>query len=160
MALVVVIIGLATSGCGALFHGTTTQVAIVSRPTGAHTWVDGTYVGVTPIRVMLPSRDAHDVVVKKEGYRRREIRLLPRVTDGYIAMDAFFMFPWSLVLDALTQAWIDTSPGRLRIRLQRGEDPPAAPVPPRPEPSPGPTPGLSPQPGGAPSGEPLRPPGY
>src|SRR5688500_14968006 len=98
-AVVLVAACVAISGCGAMMHGSTTQVAVASRPTGAHAWVDGRYVGVTPIRVMLPSREPHELVVRAEGYQERRVRLEPRVTDGYIVLDAMMGFPWSMLID-------------------------------------------------------------
>ena len=105
------------SGCGTLLHGTTSQVSIATRPTGAHAWVDGLYVGVTPIRVEVPSREAHTLVVRADGHRERVVRLQPRVTHALVVLDASWLF--GLALDAMSGGWTETHPSRLRLRLDR-----------------------------------------
>ena len=108
------------TGCGTLLHGQTSEVAVISRPSGAHAWVDGLYVGVTPIRVTVPSRQPHELVVRTDGYRAARARLLPRVTHAIVALDAMSA-PWGILFDLMSGAWVETEPGLVRVKLRRLE---------------------------------------
>lgn len=105
------------SGCGTLLQGATTEVSIATRPSGAHTWVDGLYVGVTPLRVEVPSTQPHTVVVRADGHRERSVQLEPRVTAAVVVLDAITLI--GLPIDAITGYWSATHPSRLRLRLVR-----------------------------------------
>ena len=45
------------------------NVGIESNPEGAEVYMDGTLMGVTPLRLRIPTRADHSIYLKKEGFR-------------------------------------------------------------------------------------------
>ncbi len=59
------------------------NVGIESTPAAADVYLDGELVGVTPLRIRIPTGTDHSVFLKKEGYQSRMLVLdQNRPADG------------------------------------------------------------------------------
>ncbi len=56
------------NGCGTLFTGTSSVFTISSEPGKAKVYVNGLYVGTTPISTSFKKDKDYNIVIKKEGY--------------------------------------------------------------------------------------------
>ncbi len=75
------------SGCACGMNGSTQRIAVTSTPPGARVSIDGTPVGVTPVRVDVRRRDTNTVLkIEKEGFRPYE-KTLQRSRSKWLALD-------------------------------------------------------------------------
>ena len=58
----------ALAGCASMFNNKTPSVDIESNPTQAAVYVNGNYVGETPVSVDLSIRREHTITFHKDGY--------------------------------------------------------------------------------------------
>lgn len=56
------------SSCGTMMNGITQKVKVDSSPSYADLYVDGVFIGKTPIAVELARRDNHILQIQEEGY--------------------------------------------------------------------------------------------
>ena len=55
---------ISTTGCGAIFSGSTDTITVRSLPKGARVYVDGNNVGASPVSFTVKSRRTHTVEVE------------------------------------------------------------------------------------------------
>lgn len=77
----------------------TTTVTFISNAEDAEVYVDGSYVGKTPVTTQLSNAVWEDpsIIVKKDGYKTEHTYLRKRVVGGNIAIGLFlnqFAFLW------------------------------------------------------------------
>lgn len=70
------------TGCSTLKEGVAEPVSIRSVPEGAEVWLDGAYVGQTPLAVPLSRKFSHEVRLEKSGYRTEVRSIAPMRTSG------------------------------------------------------------------------------
>ena len=100
---------LSTTGCATLFHGSHGVATLQSTPSGAEVWIDGAYVGRTPLAYELGTNDEHVVFFRAPGYVERAFRVRSRVGAGWVVLDVLaLVFP--LIIDAATGAWLCLRP--------------------------------------------------
>lgn len=80
-ALVLAAGGLSLGGCALLYNPVSQSVPVTSAPTGAEVWIDGEFVGTTPVTVELNARSTHHVEVKSGGQSKAWF-LEPQWTPG------------------------------------------------------------------------------
>lgn len=100
---------LLTTGCATLFHGSRGVARMRSTPPGAEVWIDGSYVGRTPLAYQLATNDEHVVFFRAPGYVERTFRVRSSVGAGWVVLDVLaLVFP--LIVDAATGAWLYLQP--------------------------------------------------
>ena len=93
----------ALAGCASLFNNKTPSVDIESNPTEAAVYVNGNYVGETPVAVDLSIRREHTITFRKDGYKDRSYQVSRSVGLGWILLDLFGLVP--IIVDAATGDW-------------------------------------------------------
>ena len=93
----------ALAGCASLFNNKTPSVDIESNPTQAAVYVNGNYVGETPVSVDLSIRREHTITFRKDGYQDRSYQVFRSVGFGWILLDLVGLVP--IIVDAATGDW-------------------------------------------------------
>ncbi|MBC2601441.1 PEGA domain-containing protein [Puniceicoccus vermicola] len=78
-AIVSLLASLFLGGCGI---GSNQTVDVDTRPTGAYVYVDGKFIGNSPVDVSLNRQVPHRVEVRKVGFVSEEVMVFPSVTEG------------------------------------------------------------------------------
>jgi len=100
-----------STGCAAVFGGSTQPVRFDSLPAGADiSFATGQYVGQTPTSVTVSRSGMDTMVIKKEGYEDAHVFLDHKPLVGWFLWDlATCAIPVTLciplVVDAVTGAW-------------------------------------------------------
>jgi len=118
---------LASSGCGAIFLGSTQLVTVHTNPPSATVRVLQTgYAAETPALVPL-ARDGNFVlVVEAPGYRTVHVPLHKSIHLGVLLGD-ILTFPIGLIVDAVTRSWYVHQPRMIFVTLEPGSAPAAPP---------------------------------
>jgi hypothetical protein len=98
-SLVCLILLISVSGCGTLFSGTSELVTITSLPEKAKVYVNGLYIGVTPVPTSLKRDQDHSVIVKKDGYEDASA-VLTRKFNAVSILNTISILCW--IVDAVT----------------------------------------------------------
>ena len=85
-AIMLVMLAIALSGCAALFAPPSQHVPIDSAPPGAEVFLDGTYVGTTPITLELERRSEHDLLLRLGG-KQHSATLSSGIDAAFVALD-------------------------------------------------------------------------
>ena len=118
IGVVVLIASAALSNCATVFNDQEPLVDIGSQPAGADVYVDGDYVGTTPVQVELSVHREHRIVFRKEGFDDRTFRLSNEVGALWIVLDVVTgLIP--LIVDAATGNWLELSDEAVDVVLTR-----------------------------------------
>lgn len=114
------------TGCGWMFTGTEAEVPIESSP-GAYVWVDGRYVGATPLTVRLDSSEDHFIVIARDGLPPVQVEVTSSLQAGWLVLDILLLpLLVPIIVDAATGGWFDVDQSHVRVQLAPG---PAGPPP-------------------------------
>lgn len=94
----------ALSGCATLFNDKTPSVDVASNPEGAEVYVNGNYVGETPVRVDLSVRKEHTITFRKDGFKEKTYQVSRSVGIGWVILDILGGLA-PLIVDAATGDW-------------------------------------------------------
>ena len=94
----------AVSGCATLFNDKTPSVDVASNPEGASVYVNGNYVGETPVSVDLSVRREHTITFRKDGYKEKTYQVSRSVGIGWVILDILGGLA-PLIVDAATGDW-------------------------------------------------------
>ena len=101
---VVLAVIVSLSGCATLFNDKTPSVDVASNPVGASVYVNGNYIGETPVSVDLSVRKEHSITFRKDGYTERTYQVSRSVGIGWVILDVIGgLVP--LIVDAATGDW-------------------------------------------------------
>ena len=118
IGVVVLIAFAALSNCATVFNDQEPLVGIGSQPAGAEVYVNGEYVGATPVQVELSVHREHTIVFRKEGFDDRTFRLSNEVGVLWIVLDVVTgLIP--LIVDAATGNWLELSDETVDVVLTR-----------------------------------------
>ena len=112
-------------GCATMFSGTTQQVRVKSKPTGAQVFLNGKSVGQTPVTAVVSRWGFHRVRIELAGYEPYEVKL--EKTYNGDATGNIFIGGGLIVIDALTGAIFnqDVSSGEraklMEYKYERGD---------------------------------------
>ena len=117
--LVVICSVLATlAGCATLFNEKQPSIGIESDPDGADVYVDGNYVGTTPVSIKLSVRNKYTIVFRKAGYEDHTYELSNFVGTGWIVLGVLGgLIP--IIVDAATGDWYELSEENINVALER-----------------------------------------
>lgn len=97
---------LTLGSCATLFNDKEPLVGIESQPGGAEVYIDGEYVGTTPLKVHLSIHQEHTIEFRKEGFAARTFTLSNEVGALWIVLDIVSgLIP--LIIDAATGNWLE-----------------------------------------------------
>ena len=120
VCVLVLIASAALSNCATVFNDQEPLVDIGSQPAGAEVYVDGEYVGTTPVQVELSVHEEHTIVFRKEGFDDRTFRLSNEVGALWIVLDVVTgLIP--LIVDAATGNWLELSDEAVDVVLTKDD---------------------------------------
>ena len=96
------ILGGTGGGCATFWGGTRQTVDFDSRPSGASLFVNGDFVGKTPVAVKMDQQQHPLVVLEKDGYASTRVLIEPgfnkfMAADMLVAPLLFFSIPATLI---------------------------------------------------------------
>ena len=107
-----------TSNCATLFKGTSSKLDLTSDPQGAKVYVNGNYMGDTPIRLKLESKRTYSLEFRKEGYQTKTVNITNHVGAGWIVLDILGgLIP--VIIDAATGAWYELDQKNVNAILEK-----------------------------------------
>jgi hypothetical protein len=105
------------AGCGALFNGGPSNVALNSDPSGAQVMIDGTSRGTTPTTLALAKNKSYTITFHKEGFQDATAQIDRKVSAGYVVLDVLgSVLP--VVIDAATGSWYTLSTNNVSVNLR------------------------------------------
>jgi len=109
---------LAIYGCATILKGSIDQVDVSSDPNGAKIYVNGEFLGKTPVHLRLPAKKTFFIEFVKDGYEKKTYVLNSSVGAGWIVLDVLFgLIP--VVVDASTGAWYEFDDNTARVYLEK-----------------------------------------
>lgn len=115
-AMMVPVLALGLSACGALFNGGPANVALNSNPAGAEVWIDGANRGVTPTTLQLAKGQNHTVTFRKAGFADTTYEITREVSATYVVLDVLGgILP--VIVDAATGSWYVLSTDEVHVQL-------------------------------------------
>jgi uncharacterized protein YceK len=115
-AILIGMVGLLTTGCATVIHGTRQDVGISSTPTGASVTIDSIQSGTTPVFAKLRRKENHVVSITLPGYQPMDLTLMSSVSGwvwGNIAIGGLI----GLAVDAISGGMYKLSPEELSAAL-------------------------------------------
>ena len=100
---------LSFSDCATLIHGSKQGLFITCEPRVASVYVDGAYIGQTPMGTWLKRGKNHVLRVQLDGYKPYET-VLKRKVDGWIIGNIIFGGVIGIAVDAATGSMYRLSP--------------------------------------------------
>ncbi len=92
------------AGCATIFKGPTEEVNFGSDPDGAKVYVNGQYMGETPMKLRLESSKSYSFEFRKEGYESKTVLVSNRIGAGWLVLDIIAgLVP--VIVDAATGNW-------------------------------------------------------
>ncbi len=114
------VVAVTLTGCATMFNNKTPSVDLLTQPAGAEVYVDGYYVGTTPVQVNLTVREDHVVEFRKEGHDTRTYRISRFVGFGWIVLD-FVAGLVPLIIDLATGDWYMLDTEEVNVTLPQKE---------------------------------------
>ena len=106
------------SGCATIMTGTTQTISINTTPSNANVWVDGIYVGASPISVNMKRDKSHIVRVELEGYQPCEM-VLNKELNEWVFGNIIFGHFIGLAVDAISGSIYKLTPEQANMRLEQ-----------------------------------------
>lgn len=115
-AVLLVSCALVIAGCATIVNGSSQQISIASKPSGAEVLIDGADVGDTPLTQKLSRKDQHTIELKLDGYESESI-IVNKGVSGWIAGNILFGGLIGLAVDAATGAMYKLDPTEIQRSL-------------------------------------------
>ncbi|MGH7544087.1 MAG: PEGA domain-containing protein [Gemmatimonadota bacterium] len=106
------------SACATIMQGTTQEVGISSRPTGAHVTIDKIDSGTTPLVADLKRKKEHTIRIELDGYQPYELSM-SKHTSGWVWGNIVFGGIPGLAVDAITGGLYKLRPEQVEAELAR-----------------------------------------
>jgi len=105
------------SSCATIFKGSTDEVNISSDPSGAKIYINGQYMGETPMPIELKSNKSYTIEFRKNGYENKTVLVNNEIGAGWIVLDVIFgIVP--VIIDAATGNWHYLTPENVTAALE------------------------------------------
>ncbi len=111
VALVMVI-----SGCATLFGSSSEDVSMTSNPPSADVYVNGNYMGKTPLTLSLAKDKDYTVQFRKEGYEIRTEIINSSLGVKWLVLDILGGFV-PIIVDAVTGDWMELDTDSVNVML-------------------------------------------
>lgn len=105
------------SSCATIMHGTRQNIGISSNPSNATIFVDGMYMGATPLVVSMTRYDNHIVRIELDGYQPYEATFTRQVS-GWVFGNVIFGGVIGLAVDALSGGLYQLTPDQVQAELR------------------------------------------
>lgn len=116
--IVVIILVLQLMGCATIFKGTNSHLGMHSNPSGAEVFINGKYMGKTPITLKLSSKSTYMIEFKKEGYKTISRNVTNKVGAGWVILDVLAgLVP--VIIDAVTGSWYHLDEKNVDVQLEK-----------------------------------------
>jgi len=109
-------IALSLSSCATIMHGTRQTVGIASNPTNACVWMDGRFVGNSPMIIEMSRKDNHFVHIELEGYQPYEATFT-RGVSGWVFGNIAFGGLIGLAVDAISGGIYVLTPDHIQAEM-------------------------------------------
>jgi hypothetical protein len=114
----VLVLCLLSASCATIIKGNSSKVDLNSDPQGAKVFVNGYFMGETPIRIKLESKGNYILEFKKEGFKTKSFNITNHVGAGWIILDVLFgLIP--VLVDAATGSWYDLDQNNINAILEK-----------------------------------------
>jgi hypothetical protein len=114
----VLVLCLLSASCATIIKGNSSKVDLNSDPQGAKVFVNGNFMGETPIRIKLESKGNYFLEFKKEGFKTKSFNITNHVGAGWIILDVLFgLIP--VLVDAATGSWYDLDQNNINAILEK-----------------------------------------
>ncbi len=109
------------SSCATVFKGNSNKLDLNSDPQGAKVYVNGNYMGDTPIRLKLESKQTYSIEFRKEGYQTKTVNITNHVGVGWVVLDVLCgLIP--VIVDAATGSWYELDQKYVNAILDRQQN--------------------------------------
>ena len=118
---IIIVCSFIFSSCATLFHGSTDEVGFSSDPTGAKVYVNGEYMGITPVKIELKSSKVYTIEFRKDGYDNKSVMINNDIGAGWIVLDVLCgLIP--VVIDAATGDWNSLDQDHVAAALEKQKE--------------------------------------
>jgi len=118
LTIALVATALLVAGCATLFKGGNEKVSFGSTPDKAKVYVNGQYMGDTPVQLNLASKQNYTIEFRKDGYQSKTVLVNSNVGAGWIILD-FLGGLWPVVIDAATGNWTQLDQTNVNAALEK-----------------------------------------
>jgi hypothetical protein len=119
--LALIVIVAFSASCATVMKGNHSSIGFESDPRGVGVYVNGAYMGDTPLRLKLESRRDYTVEFVKDGFKTKAVHLTNHIGAGWIVLDVILgLVP--VLIDAVTGSWYDLDQKHLNAVLERQKD--------------------------------------
>jgi hypothetical protein len=115
-----VVLGLlwALSGCATMLTSKQTDVSFSAQPDGASVYVNGNFMGKTPLQLKLEKNKDYLIEFREEGYQSKTVLLNKGLGAGWIILDVVFgLVP--VIVDAITGDWNFLTADNVKVALEK-----------------------------------------
>ncbi len=116
--ILIFIIIIQLTGCATIFKGTNSHLGMHSNPSGAEVYINGKFMGKTPLSLKLSSKATYMIEFKKEGFRTITRNVTNKVGAGWVILDVLAgLVP--VIIDAVTGAWYHLDEKNVDVQLEK-----------------------------------------
>ena len=116
-----VLFALSLAGCATIINGTSQKIQVSSEPAGATVVVDEKYICKTPVRVRLERRSDHILIIAKEGYETRSVKMTHVLSEA-VCGNLFLGGPLGWIFDMCAGTQYKLIPNPVRVDLKRTDE--------------------------------------
>ncbi|MBK7630884.1 MAG: PEGA domain-containing protein [Ignavibacteriales bacterium] len=106
------------NSCATIFKGSHEDVEFASEPSGAKVYINGDYMGKTPLELPLFSDLNYEIELKKSGYKTKRTFITSKVGAGWVILD-FVGGLIPILIDAATGDWYGLSQDNVNAILEK-----------------------------------------
>jgi len=106
VSLSILILTLGISGCATVLKGPKSDLSLSSEPSQARVYVNGSFMGETPLKLQLVSKNSYRISFEKKGYETQTVEIGSAVGTGWIVLGVVTgVVP--AIIDGATGAWYE-----------------------------------------------------
>jgi hypothetical protein len=106
------------NSCATIFKGSHEDVEFASEPSGAKVYINGEYIGKTPLEIPLLSEINYEIEFNKSGYETKKAYITSKVGAGWVILDVVGgLIP--ILIDAATGDWYGLSQDNVNAILEK-----------------------------------------
>jgi hypothetical protein len=106
------------NSCATIFKGSHEDVDFNSQPSGTKVYINGEYLGKTPLQLPLLTNMSYEIEFKKSGYETKKTFITNKIGAGWIILDILGgLIP--IVVDAASEDWYNLNQDNVNAILER-----------------------------------------
>lgn len=118
--IILIILAVMISGCATLFNSKEDVVNFNSNPAGGTVYINGNYMGKTPVSLQLPVKESKTVTFRASGYEDKTYYLNSNVGVGWVILDVLSGF-YPVIIDAITGSWNELDTKSINVLFEPKE---------------------------------------